>query len=205
MFVSSFECPSCGGNIERKSGASKALYCPYCGQTSFINASTLEEAGEKHTLIDYGSSLAVGKEFSFQGRKGQILGRIRIDYDDGFWDEWFVQFLDNGEEAWIQEDDGSFVLFRLEKSLKTAPNLATIKVGGYDNFYDHWENVFITSKSKATVNGGEGELPFRIIPGDPADFAEGIWNGKIVSVELLPNDYQLFVGTPFQLEELQLQ
>lgn len=204
LFEQSFECPSCGGQIPRKTPASKSLVCPYCGQTSHIHADTLEAAGNKHLLIDYGSSLSIGQTFKLGEAEGLILGRLRLDYEDGFWDEWYAQMLHDGSEAWIQEDDGSFVLFYREKDLPHAPRLEEIAVGQVVDLGELWEPFFVTAKSKAKVNGGEGELPFRIVPGEPADFVDGIWDGRPISIELLPGEKVLFVGRPFSLDELQL-
>ncbi|MEM7658948.1 MAG: DUF4178 domain-containing protein [Bacteroidota bacterium] len=204
MFSREFECPSCGSPIKQSSPGARSLICSYCGQTSHLNADSLQAAGEKHLLIDYGSVLEIGKFGRFRDREFMILGRLRIDYEDGFWDEWYIQYLDDGGQAWIQEDDGSFTVFEEKKQLQRRLDLSQMSVGQVDNFLGEWEPVFLTSKSKAQVNGGEGELPFRIVPGEPADFVEGIANGEIVSVEVLPDETVLFVGEQVELEELGL-
>lgn len=205
MFEREFPCPSCGAPVKQNHPGSKTLVCSYCGQTSHLNAESLEAAGEKHLLIDYGSVLGIGKTGKIADREFFILGRIRIDYEDGFWDEWYINYLDNGDAGWIQEDDGSFVLFHKEKGISANFGLEDIKVGTWDQLGGNWEPVFITSKSKASVNGGEGELPFRIIPGETADFVDGIWEGKIISLELLPDEKVIFSGQEFGLEHLLIQ
>lgn len=202
MFHRTFECPSCGSQIDQKHPGSRTLVCSYCGQTSHLNADSLQSAGEKRLLIDYGSALKIGMQAKWKGKDFQVLGKLRIDYDDGFWDEWYIQFLDDGEEAWIQEDDGSYVLFKKQQELTSRLNLEAITVGNWvDLGLGKDKTVFITSKSKATVNGGEGELPFRIIPGEPADFVEGIIKGMLISIEILPDEQVLYVGQPFKIEE----
>lgn len=204
MFEREFTCPSCGAPVKQKHPGSKTLICAHCGQTSHLNADTLKAAGEKHLLIDYGSVLTIGRTGKIGGREFLVLGKVRIDYEDGFWDEWYIQYLDNGNEGWIQEDDGSFTLFHETKEISDSLSLEDITVGEWNDLCGNWEPVFITSKSKATVNGGEGELPFRIIPGEPADFVDGVWNGKVVSVELLPDEKVIFTGQLFSLEEMSL-
>ena len=204
MFQREFECPSCGAPIEQKTPGARTLVCGYCHQTSHVNADSLQAVGEKHLLVDYGSVFAIGQSGRYFGREFLVLGRIRIDYEDGFWDEWYIQFLDDGEGAWIQEDDGSFVLFHQEKELENRISLDSVAVGGWSDLNSAWESIFITSKSEAKVNGGEGELPFRIVPGEPADFVDGIWEGKLVSVEILPSESVLFVGQTFELQEVEL-
>ncbi|WNJ15949.1 DUF4178 domain-containing protein [Pontibacter sp. G13] len=199
----SFTCPSCGAPIEHTFPGARSLVCNYCGQTSHLNADDLEAAGDKHLLIDYGSVFEIGQRGAFQEKSFTVLGRIRLAYDGGFWDEWFVQF-DDLKEGWIQEDDGQFVMFQKVKDLQTSLKVHHLKVGQWTTFEDQYEKTFITHTSSATVQGGEGQLPFRIIPGEPADFADGILKGRPVSVELLPDEQALFVGVPFRLDQISL-
>ncbi|MEM6766593.1 MAG: DUF4178 domain-containing protein [Bacteroidota bacterium] len=202
MFHRTFECPSCGSQVDQKRPGSRTLVCSYCGQTSHLNADTLQSAGDKRLLIDYGSTLKIGMQSKWKGKAFLVLGKLRIDYEDGFWDEWYIQFLEDGSEAWIQEDDGSFTLFKEKMKVSQKLNLKSINVGEWQDVgLGTSEKVFITSKSKAQVNGGEGELPFRIIPGEPADFVEGILKGLVVSIEILPDEQILYVGQPFKIEE----
>ena len=203
LFARTFECPSCGGEIKSENAASRSVSCPYCGQTSHLNADSLEAAGNQHLLIDYGSMFSVGMTATLKNHKFRVLGKLRIEYDDGFWDEWFVHLLDSGKNAWIQEDDGAFVFFVEGEGLEDI-QYDNIHVGTNISLTDTYNNVFITSKSRAKVEGGEGELPFAIIPGDTADFIEGVQDGAVVSVEILPGENNLFVGTPFNLDDVQV-
>ena len=206
MFQREFECPSCGGPMPQRSPGARTLVCGYCGQTSHLNADSLEAAGDQHLLIDYGSNLAIGQSRRLPSleKNLMIIGRIRLDYSDGFWDEWYALDPDDGQGYWIQEDDGQFVVFKAEKELGAGVSFDAVQVGQWDDLGGAWEQVFITSKSRAKVNGGEGELPFRIVPGEPADFVEGIHEGKGVSAELLPDEKMLFVGEPVALAEMTL-
>jgi len=117
MLTQEFPCPSCGAPIPKRFDQSKSLCCPFCGQTSHLLADSLKMAGEKHLLIDYGSLLNLGDQLTLGKLKLLLLGRIRLDFEDGFWDEWFAQNLDDGKTWWIQEDDGQFTLFRKKADL----------------------------------------------------------------------------------------
>ena len=207
LFQREFECPSCGGPIPQKTSGARTLVCPYCGQTSHLNADSLASAGEKHLLIDYGSAFSIGQQLSFgeDNTPYLVLGRIRLDYSDGFWDEWYTQNLNDGSATWLQEDDGQFVVFRRAEEPLPSLSYEEVQVGSSVALSQSYEQVFITSKSKAVVNGGEGELPFRIVPGEPADFVEGVCEGQVISVELLPDEKALFVGRPFTLDQVKRQ
>lgn len=203
LFVKEFECPSCGANIKQQNPASRSISCGYCGQTSHINADSLQAVGEKSLLVDYGSYLSVGNRGRWQEQGFTILGRLRIEYEDGFWDEWYINF-DDGKPAWIQEDDGSFMLFQSAGEISSL-NYSSIYVGNFVDFNQTLTNVFITSKSRAKVEGGEGELPFRIIPGETADFVEGIKEGEVVSIEVLPDETSVYIGKTISLDDLDLK
>lgn len=204
MLTREFTCPSCGAPVPQKTPGARTLVCGFCGQTSHINAESLSAVGSQHLLIDYGSALGVGQQGRYDGRDFLVMGRLRLDYKDGFWDEWFLQFLDDGTSAWLQEDDGSFVMFSAAEPLDRFPDFDAIAVGTEMNIDTVGSSVFITSKGRAKVNGGEGELPFRIIPGDPADFVDGIVDGRIISVEVLPTETLRFIGFEVSLDDLAL-
>ncbi|TAE54332.1 MAG: DUF4178 domain-containing protein [Bacteroidetes bacterium] len=200
MFKREFTCPSCGAPLTQTVPGARSLVCTFCGQTSHINADSLKAFGEKKLLIDYGSVFDVGKEGRIGEKSFEVLGCLRFDYDDGFWDEWFVRFSD-GEEGWIQEDDGSFVMFMETDEEKGLLPYENAQPGLFVNFSLKWSSVFVTSRSRARVNGGKGELPFRIVPGEKADYAEGIHGGDIISVEYLPSETRIFIGRPIVLTD----
>ena len=85
-----------------------------------------------------------------------------------------------------------------------AFSLERVQVGTHNQLISNMKPVFVTSKSKASVNGGEGELPFKIVPGERADFVDGILDGRIISVELLDDETALFVGYELEFDELQV-
>lgn len=203
LFSREFECPSCGAALQQNNAASKAISCGYCGQTSHIAMDKLEAAGQQHLLIDYGSALSYGSANRLREQAFTILGKVRLEYEDGFWDEWYIE-REDGSNGWIQEDDGSFVLFEQVGKVPQSFNLNDITVGGSYTFSDEIQNMFVSSKGQATIKGGSGELPFKIIPGERADFIDGIMNGQPTSIELYDKEYLAFVGTPFDIEELEL-
>lgn len=208
LFSREFECPSCGAALQQNNAASKSISCIYCGQTSHINTDKLEVAGQQHLLIDYGSALSYGSSNRLRNQAFTILGRVRYEYEDGFWDEWYVE-REDGTEGWIQEDDGSFIFFEPAAGTPLNVNFNDIQVGQTYNFAGEvqstFNTVFITSKGRATIKGGSGEIPFKIIPGEKADFIEGISNGQIVTLEWQDGKYVGFLGNTFDIEELETE
>lgn len=200
-------CQSCGAPLEFKYRFSKMAICGYCGQSTHITGEENHEIkGEAvQPLVDYGSQFALNQIITIKGTKFEIIGRIRFTYPDGFWDEWFLSNKkEPDEEYWLQEDEGEYILFGRNKEVKNFPNFSGTKVG--DTYGTLGEKIFISEKNTAQVMGGEGELPFQVVPGEKADFIDGIVIGKgmPVSYEYLPKETQLYMGFEVKLDEISI-
>ncbi|MDJ1503959.1 DUF4178 domain-containing protein [Xanthocytophaga agilis] len=192
-------CPSCGAMLELKYRHSKMVVCKYCGQTSYLNVDSLFTVGSPIVLVDYGSVLSVGKRGKIKNKPFEVVGRLRFDYEDGFWDEWLL-IMDNEAEIWLQEDEGEFVLFR-KKNLSDPPQYTSLVVGSITAI--ETDDVFLTEKNKAVINGGEGELPFQVVAGEKADYVDGIVVGKklIASLEYMPDGVVYNVAEPLTMKD----
>jgi Domain of unknown function (DUF4178) len=194
-------CPSCGAALPQRLLAAKMLVCSYCGETSFLNANRWELAGAgKAVLADYGSMFAVGRRGLLDKKPFTVAGRLRLSYHGGFWDEWLLLF-DNDAPGWLQEDEGNLTLFKEAKHVAEAHLPAyeglrvgeTIGVGGLD--------FFIMEKNPLKIVGGEGELPFRVVPGQAGAYAEGVAKGQPLSLEYLPGEVSFNLGTPLRWKD----
>jgi hypothetical protein len=197
-------CPSCGGEVKIKSVFSKSATCAYCGQSSYIYNDHVEAKGGKAFLADYGSLFSVGQRFKWNKQNIEIIGRIRYEYEEGFWDEWAVILNDKDEQIyWLEEDEGRLSLF----SSATIPSegaLASyekVKVGATIDFQK--KRVFIRAKSKAKMIGSEGELPFQVLNGEKADFIDGIYNSNPCSFEFLATEITFNEGQVLHLHDFQ--
>ena len=94
------------------------MVCGYCGQSLYIRDTGVDLAGKPAKLAEYPSRLSVGAQGHVRGQGFRVLGRVRYQYEDGFWDEWFLQF-DNQRIGWVEEDEGEFTL--TFKSKLTSP------------------------------------------------------------------------------------
>lgn len=199
------ECPSCGAPLPQTQAWTKMAVCEYCGQTSFLNADTPEMAGDKVILRDYGSLLYVGASGALKGKRFNCLGMMRFDYGDGdgFWDEWLIELDERpGTPYWLQEDEGRFTLLYEVKTDQQLPTFEQMPVGGTLTF--NGQQIFITEKSRGIVNGGEGILPWKIIPGEQCDFVDGVVDGKSVSIEYLPDGAEVYFGNEVPVNEIKV-
>lgn len=200
--MKTFSCPSCGGEVKIRSIFSTSVVCAYCGQTSYLNVDKLEAKGDKAMLADYGSMLSVGTVGSIAGKRFEVIGRMRFAYTEGFWDEWAV-LLDNKEEQifWLEEDEGRLTLFASSVvSSGKAPSYSSTKVGTQIKFGS--DEIFVRAKSRGTIEGGEGELPFQIIKGGQANFIDGICKGQPVAFEFLEGEITYNQGEEISPSEI---
>ena len=175
------------------------VICTYCGQTCLVSVSGLDPTGKAATLADFPSMLAVGAKGTVRGEGFHVLGRLRYKYEDGFWDEWFVQ-LASGRFIWLQEDEGTFTSFAKETITAALPSFAEIRVG--KPLSVNGREVFVVEKNEAMIAGGEGELRFSIQPGERVDYVDGTSDGKVISIEFTAEEINLSVGEAIPFESV---
>ncbi len=200
MATEQYSCPSCGGPLTLESRFSKMVICPYCGQTCLVSAAGLDPTGQTGTLADFPSMLAIGAKGTLRGEPFHVLGRLRYKYDDGFWDEWFIQL--GGRFIWLQEDEGTFTSFAKETITAELPAFGDIQVGKSLNV--NGRQIFVTEKNEAMIAGGEGELRFSIKPGERVDYVDGTADGKVISIEFAPDEINLSVGEAIPFEQVSI-
>lgn len=200
-------CPSCGGGIQLEFRYTKMVVCPYCGQTNYLNVEDqLSPDGPKQVpLVDYGSKLKVGAKGNLSDTPFKVLGRLRYEYPKGFWDEWLVRLGDDRDTLyWLEEDEGEFMLYKKRELSDLAPAYEEVIVGETIELGEF--QVFVSEKNKAVVKGGEGELPFQLLPDEQADFVDGFTEGKVMSIEYLPEgEKEVNLGVPVPFSKLEVE
>lgn len=187
--------------MEVENRFSKLVICQYCGQTAAVTAVGLDPTGKVPLLADFPSILSVGATGTIQGNPFRTLGRLRYKYDEGFWDEWFIVINDT-RKLFLQEDEGTFVAFEKETLTAEIPQFDQIKVGSSIQVNDR--KVFVIEKNEAVIGGGEGELHFRVVPGERVDYVDGNSSGKIISIEFCPDEIHLSVGSAIQVDDIKI-
>lgn len=165
------KCPSCGGSINFISNSSLYATCTYC--TSLVVRSDLnvELIGKVSEIQDDLSPFKIGSEIDFEGERFHLLGRSRWSWDDGFWNEWFIQG-NSGRQGWLVEAQGSyavcFEVFGSSASTINAQYQDFLKTPEKDlNRYEsdfkitiEGAELFLTDKKSAKCISFQGELPF---------------------------------------------
>jgi len=184
-------CPSCGGANQGISPICRSVSCAHCGNLLYFNNNTWHSGGKFPTEIAAPPLLAVDRCGSFSGRSFRVAGRVRLEFSDGHWDEWWLEFED-GENRWLEEDDGSYY-FHQPQSVTTTPdetkNLAPgqmFNAGGRD-----W---FVTEINSAAVVGVQGQLPVTLQPGFQLNYFDAVTGGQTLSIEVWGNEIEASIA-----------
>lgn len=154
-----FNCPACGGEVEFRSPASIFSVCPYCRMTCLRRDVNIETLGKMAELPTDSSVLQIGVVGKYEKRDFCLVGRIRQEWTDGLWSEWYALFGD-GSEGWLAEAQGSMMMsFEVPGAEAFAPPRSTIRVGLVVKVPKLGE-FEVTDIKEATCTGSEGELPF---------------------------------------------
>ena len=184
----SVSCPSCGVAIENTTAHTRSMACPHCDNWVYFGSNGWEVAGLFEHAIDAPSMLQLGKSGQLSDRRFIVAGRVRLSYEEGFWDEWWLEFED-GKNQWLEEDDG---VYRLHSSLDAqaaSDSVSAAAVGGNVNI--DGEGWFVSERIDAKVAGVQGSLPVAIVPGESLVCIDVMGKGIKMSIESGDNDIQV--------------
>ena len=158
-------CPSCGGRIEFAIGSSAVVICDYCRSVVARTDRGVEDLGKVAALVDTGSPLQRGLPGKYHGIGFRITGRTQMHHEaGGVWDEWYAAF-DDGRWGWLAEAQGKFyVTFKMPA--RDLPSREQIEVGG------RLDGMVVSEIGTATVISGEGEIPWKVVPGSTYEYAD---------------------------------
>jgi DNA-directed RNA polymerase subunit RPC12/RpoP len=206
MSIQQYNCPSCGAPLPQKFRYTRLLVCDYCKSTILLNADSLQCLQEKVLLTDYHSLIKLHSFFFWNQTKMEVIGRIRYQYDSGFWDEWLLLDTANSYEYWwLHEDEGDFTMFieNPEEMIENFYRYDELKVGAEVRINNtNLLNVFLCEKSEASVMGYEGEIPYPVRTGEKIYYVDGFCGGKIVSLEFIDKKCYVYIGTPLGITDV---
>ena len=189
-------CPACGGPIEFKIGSSVVVVCDHCRSAVARTDRGLEDLGKVAALIDTGSPLRRDLPGKIRGNGFRIVGRTQMRHPmGGVWDEWYAAF-DSGQWGWLAEAQGKYYL-TVKKASQGLPPYGVLQIGGTV------DGLTITELATATVVSGEGEIPFRVVPGDTYQYADLSGpNRRFGTIDYSEDPPLLFEGEETTLAEL---
>lgn len=162
--------------------------------------------GKISHMAEDNSPIQLRSEGFYQSISFSVIGRIRMKWADGFWNEWCLFFKD-GSTGWLAEAQGEFMI--IKEVLNTSSVISS----------DQWEikkiitlgdkNFVITDLKHAEVHMTEGELPFRAHAGDKRYSADlrphsGIMFGSLELDANSPETIRGYLGKSAELTELKM-
>jgi hypothetical protein len=178
------------------------MVCNFCGASLFVRDTGVDLAGKTAKLADFPSRLSVGAHGKLKGQGFQVLGRVRYQNDDGYYDEWFLQ-LDNQRVGWVDEDEGDLTFTFKTRLTSPVPPFEQIRVGSFVPLGG--DRLFISEKGTATVVGAEGQVAMSSRPGQVVRYINGNAANKAIRLVIDDNGIVLYTGEPLQFNDIQIQ
>jgi hypothetical protein len=200
--ATSLQCPSCAAPLPVEHRFVRMVACRYCDTVSEITDTGLDPTGKSAKLAPLPTRFAVGQSGRLRGKPFQVLGRVRYSYDEGVWDEWYLA-LEDGNAAWLEEEEGQYTLAAMEALRTPAPPFEQAVVGSQFSVNGH--SFFVTERCRARIAGAEGQLFFRAVPGRPINFLEGNIGGRIAFLEYTEDAIEFGIGEPVAREDVVLE
>jgi hypothetical protein len=207
--MTKFPCPSCGADIVFRTSIAAYSICPYCRTMVVRSDDGIKGLGTVAQLPDDMSPFQLGAGGVFDGVHFGIVGRLRIGWEDGAWNEWFM-VSDDARKGWLAEAQGFYApCFDVTKEinedeLKSVNDLSTRYAHAMDRVIKlkgkHYRIVDIKA---ATCIGSEGELPFLASKGRKTTSIDLVGGDKLfASIEIADEGNRVFMGRYVEWEEL---
>ena len=188
------DCKGCGAKVDIHTGLRmKTFVCEYCGSVcDNEKVVAVQDAAKAREKYKPWSHLRLGMECKLLGHPYQIVGRIRVEESDWFWDEWFLMSA-TGFPLFLQEDEGTFSIFRVYYPTKP---LDPRKLGKGDKIKldKGGKKMKVKEKGKAKLSFIEGELTWEAKPGEKFKYIDGKSGDSRFSIEWVESEIQYLRG-----------
>lgn len=156
--IQKYSCPSCAAEILFRSAQSVYLTCASCRSLVVRHGTNLDLVGKVSDLMDDLSLIQPRTKGRFKGRAFDVLGRLRIGWAQGFWNEWCL--ASDSKTLWLSEAQGSLIFYDRFDSANT--DLVLNAKVGHSVLAPNGEKYSVSDVKKAWVVGVEGEVPGKI-------------------------------------------
>lgn len=205
-----YSCPACGAPGSFHSSVSVYAVCPYCSSMILRQGLDVEAFGKMSSLPPDMSPLRIGARGKLDGEGFMLIGRLKVGWKDGTWNEWFL-VTDLGRQGWLAEAQGFFAVCFERALMEDGRPLVNRDFGNwkprvYEHLYIGRDAYQITDRKTTKCLGSEGELPFKAQPGRRAvsiDLeADGGW---FAGIELHGKSVRIFTGRYAGWDELNIE
>ena len=201
--------------------------CGHCRSSVVRREVDVEAMGQQAQMPPDISPLQVGTEGQYEGRRFRLVGRVRVGYREGTWNEWCADFGD-GLWGWLAEAQGFLMVsfeiaapedlpgvreWRAKLGRDGKPQgLVDARLGrGREALrvgrrFRIGEVEYTVRDTKQTeILSAEGSLPFLALPGRAAISGDlGADGGRFANIEYAEDGIRVFVGAYRTMSELHL-
>lgn len=196
-------CPSCGAEVRFASSVSIFAVCSHCRSMLVRHDMDLEALGEMAQLPGDVSPLKIGSRGRYSGTRFEVIGRLKVAWSEGYWNEWFLRFED-GMHGWLGEAMGFFMLSFEERKTGGLPARSSL-VPGKEYPVAPGRKFTVDDIRETVCIGSEGELPFRGLAGRKATSVDlSSVTGGFANIEYSAQDsVRLYVGRYVKFDDLE--
>jgi Zn finger protein HypA/HybF involved in hydrogenase expression len=200
-------CPACGAQVIFKTGSSVVVVCEFCHSVVARTDRGVEDAGKVADIVESGSPLEVGLRGVYLGVAFELTGRAQLQHAaGGFWDEWYAAFMD-GRWGWLAEAQGRFYLtFQIQPPQPALlPPYEQLQLGQPVYAIPSQQPPVVAEKGTARALGAEGEIPYRLTPGETYAYADlSGQSGMFGTLDYGERPPSVYVGREVSLEDIGL-
>ncbi len=195
-----FQCPACGAEVKFKSRSSVFGVCSFCQSTLVRQDLDLKNIGKMTAMPEDMSPLQVGTLGLFEKKKFEVIGRQKIGWENGFWNEWYLCFED-GRDAWLGDAQGFYMMsFQLRKP-ELIPPQQGLQVGSRVSLLGN--SYKIDDIHDVSCIGSEGELPIQSVKGRLSTSVDLVGADSLFgNIDYAADENRLFLGKYIEFDDL---
>lgn len=193
-------CPACGAEVVFKSRASVFGVCSFCNSTLVRHDKDIESIGKMSEIPQDMSPIQIGTSGTFENSRFEVVGRQRVGWENGAWNEWYVHF-DNGKDGWLADAQGFYMVSFQIMETSNLPELSalsvssSVKIQGISYSVDDIREV--------SCVGSQGELPVKSLQGRKTTSVDLVAeNERFANIDFSSEGKRLFVGKYVDFENL---
>ncbi len=172
-------CPSCWREIKFEEKYARILACPYCNSILEFGTGELTKIWEQWEFIEFPSQFQIWKTIDWEEKKVYVKGRLRYEYDWGFFDEFFVEI--DWKTYFIKEDDWLTKLFKKWDWQKENIDFENIRA--WETIKIFWKDIFIMETWIFKLTWIKGFVNSLLIVWKEYKYLDWVLNGKVISLE----------------------
>jgi hypothetical protein len=200
-------CPSCAGPVEFQSGASIVVVCPFCRSVVSRTDRGVEDLGKVAEVVESASPLKLGLKGKYKDKRFELTGRAQIKHElGGVWDEWYATFS-NGWVGWLAEAQGRFYMtfYQPTPDGVVLPDFAGLQLGQNVTEIPSPAPLMVQEKGRATYNAADGEIPYKLVPGEQFEYADLAGKGgAFATIDYSIEPPWVFLGSQVSLDDIGL-